>query len=201
VRQACEALITARDVDNTAIAFRIKAAFDDRLVIDPALINVPRDVRRVAADWTLVSQCFDSLLAYQVHTRDSYVVVGAGGTSFRHRVIKNDAGRCVNDMSKDARLTARAYTATQFDNGFVSFKTKPGNPEANTLLRITSASNTPKLIFDAAEISTGELRGVMPVDLKYNPIDQQLYIVDITARGLIVVPLAPMPRAVALSFQ
>jgi hypothetical protein len=203
VRAACQTLVQARDTDNSAIAFRIKAAYDDHLLLEPALINVPRDIGRVTPDWNLVRQCFDNmLLAYQVHTRESYVVLGAGDTSFQHRVIRNaDSGRCQVDETQDARHSGRAYTGEQFDNGFISFKTKTGTADPGTLLRLTSASNTPKLLFDVGELSTGEVRGVMPVDLKFSPIAQQLFVVDITARGLVVVPLSPMPRAVDTSFQ
>jgi hypothetical protein len=40
-------------------------------------------------------------------------------------------------------------------------------------------------------------QGVMPVDIRYSPTDQQLYIVDSTVRGLMRVTLDPVRPSVA----
>jgi hypothetical protein len=203
IRDACVALVNARDVDFVPIAFRIKAAYADHVVVDPALIAPPREALPVGADYALVQQCFDApLLAYQIHTRESFVVVSNSSIGFQHRVVTDSGSQhCVVDKSQDPKHDGRAHPGAVFDNGVIAFKTKPGNPEAGTVLTLYSYSNTTKLILDVASLSTGELRGVLPVDVEYGPVDHQLYVVDITQRGLIQVPLDPMPTAVDASYQ
>jgi hypothetical protein len=203
IRDACTALVNARDVDFVPIAFRIKAAYADRLIVDPALIAPPREALPVGANYALVQQCFNApLLSYQVHSRESYVVVSNGSIGFQHRVTVDSATqRCVIDKTLNPLHDGRARPGAVFDNGVIAFKPRTGNPEAGTLLALYGYSNTTKLILDAASLSTGELRGVLPVDVEYGPVDHQLYVVDITQRGLIQVPLDPMPTAVDASYQ
>jgi hypothetical protein len=50
-------------------------------------------------------------------------------------------------------------------------------------------------------VQGGTIHGVLPVQLKYNDIDQRLYVVDITLRGLIPISLDNFPPAVLTSFQ
>jgi hypothetical protein len=54
---------------------------------------------------------------------------------------------------------------------------------------------------DATAVSDGVVHGVLPVQLKYSDVDQSLYVVDITTRGLIPAPLATFPSAVLTSYQ
>jgi hypothetical protein len=129
-------------------------------------------------------------------------VIGAAGVGFMHRVTRDaDTNRCIVDQKQDPKRTGRAYTGVMFDNGFVSFKTTRAPSKSLTLLRLSGSSTAPKLIFDASAVSGGVVRGVLPVAVTFSEIDQQLYVVDITARGLIPVPLANMPPGVSVSIQ
>jgi uncharacterized membrane protein YgcG len=204
LRDDCEILVRARDVEKTAIAFRIKQAYADRLVIEDTLIERPRDLKRSRADYAFVQQCFlDMLLSFEVHVSKSYTVLSQTAASFRHRVVADPtSNRCVVNQELDPRRTSRAYEGVVFDNGFVSFKTSAkAPPEPLTRLRLLSGSTVPKLILDASSLSGATVYGVLPVELKYSDIDQHLYVVDVTARGLIPVPLAPFPSAVLSSYQ
>jgi hypothetical protein len=204
LRDDCQILVNARDADKTAIAFPIKQAYADRLVIGETLVETPRDLKRGRADYAFVQQCFlDMLLSFTVHVSKSYTVLSQTAASFRHRVVADPTNnRCVVNQEQDPTRTSRAYEGVVFDNGFVSFKTlAKAPPEPLTRLRLLSASAAPKLILDVTALSGATVFGVLPVELKYNDLDQNLYVVDITARGLIPVPLAPFPSAVFSSYQ
>jgi hypothetical protein len=141
-------------------------------------------------------------MTYQVHSRQSYIVLSSNGPGFQHRVVRDaKTNRCVLDQSKDPKLNGRAYDGLVFNNGYVSFKTSSAPAQRDTILNLPGATNVPKLILDATAISDGNVRGVLPVQLKYNDIDQQLYVVDVTSRGLIPVPLDTFPSAVLSSYQ
>jgi hypothetical protein len=204
LRDDCEILIRARDEDKKAIAFRIKQAYADRLIIEDTLISPPRDLKRSPVDYAFVQQCFlDMLLSFEVHVSTSYTVLSQTAASFRHRVVADPTSRrCVINQELDPKRISRAYEGMVFDNGFVAFKTlAKAPPEPLTRLRLVSTSAVPKLVLDASALSGAILYGVLPVELKYNDIDRTLYVVDINARGLIPVPLDPFPSAVLSSYQ
>jgi len=202
----CNALVSARDSDNGAIAFRIRRAYADRLELEPNL-DVSQLKNRSTfrnATWEDVQKCFaNERLTYQVHARGTFVVQGSGTIGFQHRVIEDPSTRgCRNDPSGDEKRTGRARPGVVFDNGLISFQPRVGNFDPKTLLRLSSVSNTPKLVLNASDIGgTSLLRGVMPVDIHYNPGDRTLYVVDITVRGLLPVSLDPMPSLQSISIQ
>jgi hypothetical protein len=202
VRADCEALVAARDNDDLPIGFRIKQAYGSRLVIDPDAINQPPTVR-THVDYAFVNTCFlDSLLTYEVHARQSYIVVSTNGPGFLHTVVLDpNTQRCVIDKTKDQQRVGRAYDGAQFDNGFVSFKTTRAPAERDIGLSLAGTTNVPKLVMDATQVQGGTIHGVLPVQLKYSDIDQRLYLVDITLRGLIPIPLDNFPSAVLTSIQ
>lgn len=198
----CNALITARDSDKGAIAFGIRAAYGDRLQLDTTLVKWSS--KQPAADWEDVRRCFAGQpLMYQVHSRGSFIVQSSGTLGFQHRVIEDPSTHhCQNDPAADARHVGRARPGEAFDNGLIAFKPSRGNFDPLVLLQLSSISNTPKLILNAADVGgTSLLRGVMPVDVRYNPGDQSLYVVDITLRGLLPVSLDPMPTIQSVSIQ
>ncbi|HEX2676764.1 MAG TPA: hypothetical protein VHM19_08995, partial [Polyangiales bacterium] len=196
------------------IAFGIKRAFDDRLVLDGSLlVPTPNDLkldRGTPRDYTLVAQCFQNMLmTFEVRTRNAYVVLGKDPISFQHRVIANGSGRCQVDAKQSPLLSGVAYEDVPFRNAFVAFRiaslrnasgavlrTRPG-----TTLGLALSSNTPKLVLDATSTTYDRLHGVLPVDLRYNDVDQTLYMVDMSARGLITIPLDGFPAAIGSSYE
>lgn len=196
----CKSLVDTRDVGQIAIAFRIKRAYADRLQIEPNL--VPLDGRPSDVSWSQVQACFGApFLTYQVHSGEAFIVTSAGRVGFQHRVIRNanDRDRCQNDPTQPATRTSRAYPGMRFDNELIAFQLRAGPYDGKTLLRISSGNSAPKLFLNGAETGSGPVRGVMPVDLRYSPLDNRLYVLDITSRGLMPAPLDPMPYAVSIS--
>jgi hypothetical protein len=212
VRDDCLILFRARDEEKSPIAFEIKQAYQDRLVIGSELLPAPAgtrsDLNRRPLDYDFVRQCFlGMLMTYEVHVRKGYAVSSYLGATpiepgFMHRVIRDaTSGRCVIDDKQPANHSGRAYDGEVFDNGYVSFQTLRPPTEPTTRLRLRSGSATPKLILDASQVSGGVLYGVTPVALQYSDLDQSLYVVDETVRGLIPVPLSAFPRAILTSYQ
>jgi hypothetical protein len=193
----CNALVSARDTDGQPIAFRILRAYADRLVIAPNLI--PATTRRPNANWSAVAACFGApYIGFQVHAGGAFIVRSSGSVGFQHRVIRNpkDHDRCQNDPKQPSTRTSRAYPGLLFDNGLISFKLHTGSYDPAALLRITSANDALKLWLNGADTGAGAVRGVMPIALRYSPLDNHLYVLDITSRGLMPVPLDPMPIAI-----
>jgi hypothetical protein len=156
--------------------------------------------RAAKATWDQVWKCFAGLpLTYQVHARESFIVRDLGALGFRHRVIAQpDTGRCVNDETQDAKRSSRARKGELYDNGLIAFQPRAGNFAPFTSLTLASGSNAPKLFVRTADPSgTSGWQGVMPIDLRYSPTDERLYVVDSTARGLMRVTLDPVRPTVA----
>jgi hypothetical protein len=129
-------------------------------------------------------------------------VQSSGATTFVHRIVKNGAdGHCELDPSQPATRSGRAYPGERFDNGVIAFQPSAGAYDPRAVLRLTSTSSTPKLFFNAGDVVSTILRGVMPVDLRYSAVDNRMYVLDVTTRGLMPVPLDPMPLTLDLSYS
>ncbi|MET0386702.1 MAG: hypothetical protein ABW321_12125, partial [Polyangiales bacterium] len=100
--------------------------------------------------------------------------------------------------SPNARRSGRARPGVPFDNGLIAFQVVDGTYDRLTTLRLTSSTTTPKLYLDGSNVGpTTPLFGVMPVDMRYSYTDQTLYIVDITARGLLPLSFDTMPTSLS----
>ena len=198
LRADCDELVRARDSDNQPIAFRIEQAYADRLVIGGKLLHPLSNTRGHATDYTLVNACFlNMLMSFEVHVSQSYAVyrvATVSGDDFLHRVITDpDSMRCKLDAMQDARRTGRAYDGFQFDNGFVSFQVSSSQPpEVGTRLFLEVGNPAPKMAVNIAIASGGTVYGATPVDIEFNPADQNLYIVDGATRGLLQYSLSPI---------
>lgn len=194
-RELCTTLVDARTVNDNLIAFGIRRAFADRVQVTPELAP-PRAAR---ATWEQVLKCFaNQPLTFEVHTRESFVVRDLGTLGFRHRVITQaDSGRCVIDETQDPKLSSRAPRGQLYDNGLIAFQPRAGNFAPLTVLTLAAASNAPKLLVRAADVTGNSgWQGVMPIDIRYSPIDQRLYAVDSTVRGLMRISLNPVSGGV-----
>ena len=202
LRELCDALVNARDVNYEAIAFRIRSAYADHLVIDPQAI--PSRARRPNPTWDQVRDCFGGTgmeLSFQVHARESFVVQN-GRIGFAHRILKNaGSGHCELDKSLPETRTGRAYPGKRFDNGLIAFQPSAGDYDPLAVLDLASTSNTPKMFFYASDVVSTRLSGVMPIDIKYSAADNRMYVLDVTTRGLMPVPLDPMPQTLDLSYS
>ena len=199
---ACNRLISARDTENKPIAFAIQKAYADRLQIKPDVLGA--DETEGPVDWKLVQKCFSNQpVTYRVATRGSFIVLSVGAIGFQHRVIEDPSTHhCQNDPTQDVKSTGRVRPGELFDNGLIAFKPLAGTYETLTTLYLINQNSAPKMVLNAADLgATSVLRGVMPVDMRYNRGDQTLYVVDITVRGLMPVSLDPMSAVQSYSIQ
>jgi hypothetical protein len=205
-RAECEKLVMLRDEQNLPIAFSIQRSFQDHLQLEQSN-GKPRFIRasdeQPQVSWDTVQTCFAGLpLTYEVHVRSSFLVQSSGVIGFHHAVATDAASkRCINDAS--ARTTGRAYAGEPFDNGFVRFQIKA--PQVLfpplTRLNLLSVTRAPKTLMNGSDLgANGFLRGVLPVDLRYMPLNSTLYAVDITARGVMPVTFDTMPTLVGLGY-
>jgi hypothetical protein len=207
--ERCDALrdlLTSEDAPLLAVG--IRRAYADRLVVNSNLENeielpegVPGPALRTYKD---VLACMPGApLSFQVRTHGAFTVVGSQ-SGFQHRVHENSAGRCVIDPQVDPLRQGRAWMGCTFQNHDVAFRLlapRAGEelPEPDLRLQTSiSASAGGKLILNPAVQGLGQ---VVPVQLNYNPIQQLLYLVDISARGLVPIPVAPFPPTVLQSYN
>jgi hypothetical protein len=208
VLDACRQLVNRRDgSDNVPIAFTIQQAYDDRLVLAPNLVTRLKPEDQPAGfdnDAQLVSKCFGKMpLTYEVRAGAGYIVVGLNRAGFVHRVRAEDgSGHCVLDQAQNARRTGRAYDDEPFDNGYVTFQIRKGEPAIDTALLVGLGSPTAKMTMNASVVVNEQVVSSIPVDLRWSDGDDTLYMVDISSRGLVQIPVDPFPTGgVSRSFQ
>lgn len=218
-RTACEVLAATLDSEpESRIAFRITSAEQrdagGRLRLAPYLLdpitgvssgesNASRGPTAGGTDieeWALINACFaGDPIAYDIRARGGYLVSG-GRSGFSHRTVAGTDGRCVLDPEADVRNGGRAWPGELFENHSVRFQVA-NRPPREGLVRLSFLVQdlAPKAVFDGGNVVSQRLDGVLPEDLRYNPLDQQLYMVDIHQRGLVPIDLDPLPVAVSSS--
>lgn len=222
LRDDCEILVKARKKGDFPIALPILQAWDDRLVLGTKLLVPSRDLKlparrgadgRLAArtlDYELVAACFaEMLMTFEVHTRDAYTVLGHSGTGFSHRIVRGTDGRCVTDTTQSTLVNGRAYEDEPFVSTKISFQIAgprtvsggQGRTRPGTLIQFALRSATPKMFLDATAGRFGTVPGTQPIDLRYNDVDQRLYMIDMASRGLLPIPLDGFPQQLGSSFE
>jgi hypothetical protein len=103
----------------------------------------------------------------------------------------------------DPAKKSRVRPGQIFNNGLVKFMPGLSSDGSQyvplTQLAINSINRAVKLGFDGNDLATGYLlRGVMPVDLRFSPENDTLYMVDITGRGLVPITFDPMPAQLSV---
>jgi hypothetical protein len=195
----CAEALTAMNEDPTLrIAFGIRRAYRDRVVIDANLVKAIGKLKT----YEQVQGCLgNDPMSFDVHTRNSFTVLH-GNFGFDHRVKADGTGRCVVDSAADPLRRARARLGCTFQNhAFELRPLKPGPddpvqvPPADLALTIQIATPSTKLISNLANLGFGNA-SVVPVALRYNAIDRRLYLVDIQDRGLVPMSLDPFASGV-----
>jgi hypothetical protein len=199
--EECVSLDNARAAGDVEIAFPITRSFADRLVIGNNMIAKPSGVS--SASYTFVRQCFrDMLMTYAVRTRNSYTVIDRRTGSFSHRVVTDSSGRCVEDRTQSPLRNARAYDRTRFENAVIAFQIDQRvRPDLGTTLTIGLPPSVPQVVLDANSYGYSSYHGVLPSFLRFNDIDQQLYMVDPAIRGLVPIPLDPFTSVTGMTYQ
>jgi hypothetical protein len=183
--ECCTTLFGGEDPLIRLIDPVIEHASQDRLVIARPRLDL--DLPRSCTDQSLtdpfvaLTTCYDELVTYEIHTRDSYAVEGTT-TGFPHRVIEDVDGACVVDVALDPRRQGRAFNGRLYDNGNVSFTLQsadgvPYPARGDDLIFSFVVGDSPTRLVVTA--------GTLLNDLRFSQADQSLYSVDIGGlRGL-----------------
>jgi hypothetical protein len=206
---ACKRLVSARDNTDTPepIAFPIRAAYDDRLVLSPDLVTRPMQVpRSFESDMQFVKKCFGGRpLSYEIRAGSGWLVLSPNDSRFSHRVRAEESTKhCVEDQALDRRFNARAYSNESFDNGSVAFRIVDEGqpPKRNTTFLVGLKSTTQKTVLNATITVNTSVVAAIPVDLRWSDQDDALYMVDVASRGLVQILMDPFPIGGATrSFQ
>ncbi len=203
VRNRCDALAEALDDEtlDAHVAFEIRRAYDDRLVLSDTLIPSVAGIRSFAE----LADCYESPVSFEVRSYHAYTVT-TNSSGFAHRVHANAAGRCQIDPDGDALLRGRARLGCTFTNHTFQLRFAVGEdveksrPPRDTRFEIGLGSRARKLVFDATQAGYSAAT-VVTTDLAFNPIDERLYLVDISDRGLLPIPVDPLPAVLSSSYQ
>lgn len=199
----CETLQDALDNDEEAILLLpIDRAYRDRLVLGSELIQRIDGSRIFTED--LLRCSGGAPLAFHVRVRGAYTVVGSR-SGFAHTVAASArTGRCRQPADADPIETGRAYSGRTFRNGRLELALRvpePGTtPRLGAEIFFSLVSPARKLLFDANLVGFSAA-AVVPVELRFNPVDGLLYLIDEHDRGLIPIPLDPFPAQSNFSYQ
>lgn len=199
-RAACEALAEARAADPALrVAFPILGArrtdTGGTLALGSSFVDaIPETRGSDLDDLSLMEACFvGEPVAYDIRVREGYLVSGSR-TGFVHRVGADGDGRCILDPGADPRAGGRAWAGRRFENHGVSFQLATRPPEgSNVLLSFRVDDLATKAVFDGTNARLQRIEGVLPTTLRYNALDERLYLVDIHRRGLLPISLGPLP--------
>jgi len=202
--ERCASMRDAREeTDAPPIAFEIRVAYQDRLVVRRSMVTPIGMV----SDYTQVLECLGpGPLELDVRTLDSFVVLGSQ-SGFQHRVVKRENdGRCTVDAKVDPLRTGRAWRGCEFRNRKLQLRPSLGGgdrpdrePPRGLVLQLDLATSGVTMSFDARRQSLG-VSALVPTMLKYNAINRYLYLVDSYRGGLIPISTDPFPETAGGSF-
>jgi hypothetical protein len=197
--KVCADARDAIDEDPTlTLAFRIRRSYRDRLVIGSELLQPIAGL----SNYQQLRDCLGGApMTFDVRARDAFVLVGSEH-GFQHRITADAGGRCIVDRSADALQRARVRLGCTFRNQMIEWRPlKPPadervpEPPAGLQLAIQIVTPAAKLRVNTGSVGFGGAT-VVPVQLRYNWVDELLYLVDISDRGLVPITLDPVPPAV-----
>lgn len=200
---ACAELRAELEADpQLHVAFEIRRAYSDRLVLQSTLLR-PIGKAKTFAD---VAVCYEDAVNFDVRSSQAFTVIGAQ-TGFQHHVRANGAKRCQVDLEGDPLLHGRARLGCSFRNHSLQFQLRaPGDNDLGPIdrlgvgLQIGFANRAAKLVFHAYDLGFGTAT-VVPVQLRYSDVDRKLYLLDSNDRGLVPISVAPFPSALTSSGQ
>jgi hypothetical protein len=140
--------------------------------------------------------CFGELMTWEIWSRDSYTVAG-GATGYVHDVEGGpDAEDACTRPDPAAPMPGRAVPGVLFDNGVIRFLIPPFGmmqPEAEELTRLSfPVAQVPDPLV-IVRPSTGVPVTTLPGALRFNTVDESLYVIDsASSAGLVRVGLAPI---------
>jgi hypothetical protein len=173
------------------VAFEIRRAYSDRLVVRSALVRPIGNAKRFED----ISVCYEDAVNFDVRSQQAFTVRGSD-SGFQHHVVTNSAGRCQVDPDGDALRVGRARVGCPFRNHSLQFQLGAEGVTRSDFsgveLRTGFSSSAIKLTFRGFDLGFGSAT-VVPVQLRYSETDQKLYLIDIHDRGLLPIPLDSFP--------
>lgn len=202
--ERCRELSAALDADRTLrVAFEIRRAYRDRLVLRTTLLRPVGDFTH----FDEIKQCYESSVGFEVRSSQAFTVRGTF-TGFQHRVVATGSlGRCQVDDTMDPLLAGRARLGCTFRNHSLQFALPAADPDNDpdqlqgVRLDLGFSSNALKLGFQGGNLGGFGAATVVTEQLRYNPVDKRLYLVDINDRGLVPIGLQPFPPVIGSNGQ
>jgi hypothetical protein len=197
--KTCSDARAAIDDDPTlTFAFKVRRAYRDRLMIGAELLQPIGALR----NYQQLRDCLGATpMTFDVRARNAFVLIGSQH-GFQHRITADSSGRCVVDHQADPLQRARVRLGCTFRNQSIEWHALKPRPEervqeppAGLQLSIQVLTPAVKLQVNAGSVGFGGAT-VVPTQLRYNWVDEQLYLVDISDRGLVPITLDPVPAAV-----
>lgn len=148
------------------------------------------------------------LFSFAVRSHDRYTVQ-RGSSGFTHRV-SNVSGACEAPPETDVLGDGQAAAGKRFENASIAFQISApaddeptqelsGEPTQGLSYEFALSPPPTPLRCNAGVLSTTEVAWTIVSELRYSPIDMQLYAVDSSLRGLIPIPLSPLLSSVSSS--
>lgn len=156
----------------------IEQAFSDHLVVraregDPAAV------------YAQLRTCYPDAVGFELRAKD-FLVYGNG--LYLHRVTTGPDGACIEDTTKDPRLTARPVLDAgnwRYENPFVTFTIRAFNQGEATTARDTTVQ-----VYDAAtavtenNVADSRYGDALPAEIRYLSEVGDLFVLDTASQGL-----------------
>jgi hypothetical protein len=178
------------------VAFQIREAFKNKLIIENKLYTdqKPEKLPSGADGYNFIKFCMaEMLMKFEVRTNKTYTVVG-DGSQFLHSVYAdaNDNDRCKDGQTPGQ--TGRARENELFRNPTIAFKLSKQASHPVGFGFAVSITTIDKLGLNIGRYtSSSTVYGILPVELRYSPANQKLYVIDTAVRGLVPISLSPFP--------
>ena len=172
--------------------------FRGRLVFDPDAAVLSRTSPIVVTMRDVLRCVGREFVRFDVRVRDSFAIAGSRSGQL-HRVVADGSAQCVVDETQDVRRLARVAVGEPYTNGALAFQVTR-TPSAvlttstsSTEFRVVLGNVPAMLNVDVGFLSQPSPRQLaLPTDIRWNDVNQRLYIIDIERRGLLELQTLPL---------
>lgn len=172
--------------------------FRGRLVFDPDAVVLSRTSPTVVTMRDVLRCVGREFVRFDVRVRDAFAIAGSRSGQL-HRVVADTNAQCVVDETQDVRRLSRVKVGQPFTNGALAFQVTR-TPSAvlttatsSTEFRVVLGNVPAMLNVDLGFLSNNSPRQLaLPTDIRWNDVNQRLYIIDIERRGLLELEALPL---------